>query len=68
MPQDTLTNSPIETDFRQKTRRSLELHERASRVMRPAWITIGRASARATMAAWEPMEPSSSTTAVSDLP
>ena len=34
----------------------------ASRVMRAAWMTSGMASARATMAAWLPTEPSSSTT------
>ena len=34
----------------------------ASRVMRAAWMTSGIASARATMAAWLPTEPSSSTT------
>lgn len=38
MPQDTLTNSQIETAFRARTRKSAELHARASRVI-PAGLT-----------------------------
>ncbi|MEZ5857082.1 MAG: aminotransferase class III-fold pyridoxal phosphate-dependent enzyme [Hyphomicrobiaceae bacterium] len=38
MAQDALTNSPIETEFRQKTRRSAELHARSSKVI-PAGLT-----------------------------
>ncbi len=38
MPHDTLTNSPIETEFRAKTRHSAELHSRAQKVI-PAGLT-----------------------------
>lgn len=38
MAQVTLTNSPIETEFRSKTRRSAELHTRAQKVI-PAGLT-----------------------------
>jgi glutamate-1-semialdehyde 2,1-aminomutase len=38
MAQDALTNSPIETEYRQRTRRSAELHARASKVI-PAGLT-----------------------------